>query len=104
MNSTIPSYQISPSTNSRKKYDVVRLNPVKKITSFGAKGYLDFTLTNNDEQKKRNYIKRHSVNEDWSDLSKPGTWSRFLLWNKRTINESARDMEQKFNIKIKVVL
>ena len=95
------TYTISPSKNSTKKYDVSQLNTKKKITSFGAKGYSDYTKpTENNEKKKENYIKRHSVNEDWNDLSKAGTWARYILWNKPTINESIKNMEQKFQVKI----
>ena len=96
------TYLISPSTNKNKKFDVLQLN--KKIVSFGAKGYSDYTKpTENNEQKKVNYIKRHSVNEDWNDLTKAGTWSRFLLWNKPTLHESAKDMKRRFNINIKLI-
>ena len=96
------TYTISKSKNSNKKYDVSQLNSsMKKTTSFGAKGYSDFTIpTVNNEKKKANYIKRHSVNENWNDLSKAGTWARYILWNKPTINESIKNMEQKFHVKI----
>ena len=97
------TYLISPSTNTHKKFDVMQLNNNKKITSFGAKGYSDYTKpTENNEQKKLNYIKRHSVNENWHDLTKAGTWSRFMLWNKPTLHESAKDMKRRFNINIKL--
>ena len=97
------TYLISPSTNASKKFDVMQLNKKKKITSFGAKGYSDYTKpTENNEQKKLNYIKRHSVNENWNDLTKAGTWSRFLLWNKPTLHASAKDMKKRFNINIKL--
>ena len=105
------TYTISPSTNSSKKYDVVRQNSTRKI-SFGAYGYSDYTnptlyptatlIQKHAEQKKVNYIKRHSVNEDWRDLNKAGTWARYILWNKNTVHQSARDMEQRFHIKIKI--
>ena len=97
------TYTISPSKNSTKKYDVSQLNSKKKITSFGAKGYSDYTKpTENNEQKKLNYIKRHSVNENRNDLTKAGTWSRYLLWNKPTLHESAKDMKKRFKIKIQI--
>ena len=91
-------YIIRKSTLKTKKYDV--FNNKKKI-SFGASGYTDFT-TNHDIIKKINYIKRHIVNEDWTNLNKAGTWSRFILWNKKTIDESIKDMEHHFKIKIYV--
>ena len=97
------TYLISPSTNVSKKFDVMQLNKKKKITSFGAKGYSDYTKpTENNEQKKLNYIKRHSVNENWNDLTKAGTWARYMLWNKPTLHASAKDMKKRFKIKIQI--
>ena len=50
------TYTISPSKNSTKKYDVSQLNSKKKITSFGAKGYSDYTKpTENNEKKTELY-------------------------------------------------
>ena len=66
---------------------------------FGQAGASDMTQHKN-EQRKMNYIKRHIINEDWSDLTKSGTFSRFILWNKSTLKASIRDMEKQFNIKI----
>lgn len=65
---------------------------------FGAVGYGDYTLGTTDEQKK-NYIARHKDREDWSDTGyfKAGFWSRWILWNKRTISESIRDINERFD-------
>ena len=68
--------------------------------SFGAKGYSDYTI-HKDPKRKENYIKRHQVNEDWNDLNKAGTWSKYLSWNKPTLQDSIKNMENKFDIKIK---
>ncbi len=93
------TFIIKPSTNKTKKYDVYELPTMKKILSFGAKGYSDFP-THKDDKRKVNYIKRHSVLEDWTNLEKSGTWSRYVLWNQPTIKSSISDMQRKFNIKI----
>lgn len=69
----------------------------KKI-KFGAVGYEDFTM-HKDTQRKERYWNRHRK-EDWSDLYKAGTWSRYLLWNKTTLRDSIKDMEERFNIQI----
>lgn len=90
-------YQLYKYISGPKKYCVVTPNG-KKI-SFGASGYSDFTI-NKDPNRKSNYIKRHQVREDWTDLNKAGTWSRYLLWNKPTLESSIRDMENKFGIQI----
>jgi hypothetical protein len=96
------TYIISKSTNPIKKYDVLKISmmkPIKKIASFGATGYSDYTK-HKDEERKENYISRHSIREDWDDLNTAGTWARFILWNEKTINKSIKDMEKRFNIKI----
>ena len=71
-----------------------------KKVSFGAKGYSDFTQ-HKDTERKKNYIARHRVNQNWNDLKTAGAWSKNLLWNKPTISASIKNMENKFNIDIK---
>lgn len=75
----------------------------------GQAGYRDYTimnqpgyeLKNEDEAEhiKEIYLKRHKK-EDWTDLKKAGTWASGLLWNKPTMEESAKDMSEKFGIRI----
>jgi len=80
------------------KYEV-ELNG-KKI-QFGASGYSDFTLSG-DETKKTNYLLRHKARENWtrSGIMTKGFWSRWLLWNKPSIQGSIDDIEKRFNLKI----
>lgn len=92
------NYKLFVSSSPKKKFDVYLNN--KKLLSFGASGYKDFTFYPHDQKKKENYIKRHQVLENWNDLNKAGSWSRYILWNKPTLTESMRDMEKRFNIKI----
>ena len=50
----------------------------KKIIHFGQRGgntYID----HQDDLKRENYLKRHMVNEDWSEVN-AGSLSAFLLW------------------------
>ena len=72
-----------------------------KIVSFGAYGYDDFTLSG-DEEKKRLYLLRHKAREDWTKrgIKTAGFWSRWLLWNKPSIEASIEDIEDRFNVKI----
>ena len=83
-----------------KKWEIHLLNQqtgkIKRI-SFGANGYSDFTIHKNPEQKER-YIARHQVNELWTDPTKSGTLSRFILWNKPNLNDSIDDYLKRFNI------
>lgn len=86
----------------KKKYMVVLKQNVKgvdkeKIIKFGQEGADDFTITKNEEQKKL-YIDRHQKNENWTKtgISTAGFWSRWLLWNKKTINASLTDIKKRF--------
>ena len=97
---------LSESDRLNKKYQVIikeydsKGNLIKKKTlNFGAKGYDDYTLSNN-ETKKINYIKRHEKRENFDDIYTNGFWSKNLLWNKKTIRESIKDIENKYNVKV----
>jgi hypothetical protein len=88
------------SAKQNKKYDAFIENKGKvEVISFGAKGYEDYTI-HHDNKRKKSYEKRHQKNEDWQNPYKPGFWAKHLLWNKKTLEDSAKDIEEKFNIKI----
>ena len=83
-----------------KKYEVKLLNTEtnrQKTIKFGAVGYDDYTITK-DQAKKKSYIARHSVRENWSisGVDTPGFWARWLLWNKPTITASLADIKKRF--------
>jgi len=93
-------YYLEISTRSDKKFMVKRYYPTKgKIIHFGSALHEDYTI-HKDEIRKERYLKRHEKNENWNDLNKAGTWSRFILWNKPSIKDSIKDAEKRFNIKI----
>ena len=79
-----------------------------QVVHFGAKGMSDYTI-NQDPERKRLYIKRHDplrrkkAREDWSKsgIKTAGFWSRWLLWNKPTLNESIQNIEKRFRVSIK---
>jgi hypothetical protein len=79
-----------------KKYD--SFIDGRKIVSFGQKGYEDFTTHKNEDRKHR-YIQRHKKNEDWTDPLTAGFYSRWLLWNKETLQDSLKDMNDRFKDK-----
>ena len=92
---------LKPSTRSNKKYMVTIDN---KTIHFGEAGASDYTIHKDNERKER-YIARHKAREDWNDIMTAGYWSRWLLWNKPTIEESIRDINKKQNkIKVKSIL
>lgn len=68
-----------------------------KTIYFGAAGMDDFTKSNDKEKKKR-YLTRHSKNESWSDPMTAGALSRWILWNKPTLEASIRDFCRRFDL------
>ena len=90
---------LSVSPNPKYKY---RAKVNNKNIDFGANGYSDYILSGGDDVKKNAYIARHQVREDWNNLNR-GSFSRFILWNKKTLKASIKDMEKRFNIKIILV-
>ena len=88
------------STREGKKYMVVLdNNGSKKTIHFGASGYDDYT-THHDEERKKRYIDRHQKREDWtnSGILTSGFWSKHLLWNKKTIATSMKDIRDRFSL------
>jgi hypothetical protein len=90
-------YHPYKSDKPEKKYYIIT-NSGRKIY-FGAAGMSDFTK-HKDEARKERYINRHKNNENWgkSGIDTAGFWSRWLLWNKKTIKESYNDIKNRFNI------
>jgi hypothetical protein len=64
-------------------------------TDFGAIGYQDFT-DHKDPERKNRYLKRHAKNENWNDPYSAGALSRWILWNKSTIEESLQHYKRIF--------
>ena len=87
---------LSESHRQDKKFQVV-VNG--KVIHFGQKGYEDFTI-HKDKKRLMNYIKRHKKNENWNDFNSAGFYSRWLLWNKPTLEESMDDIKKRFGIDI----
>ena len=51
-----------------------------------------------DDERKQRYIKHHEKRETWDDPLTAGFWSRSLLWNKNTLQESIDDINKRFNL------
>ena len=66
-------------------------------TSFGALGYEDYTQ-HGDKKRKQLYLNRHRKNEDWSNPKTAGALSRWILWNKPTLEESIQDYIKRFHM------
>ena len=84
---------IQTSRRKDKKLDAVIDG--KKTISFGAAGMSDFTLHKDDDRKER-YIARHRKNENWRDPKTAGFYSRWILWNKKTLRESTDDLNARY--------
>lgn len=74
-------------------------NNIIKTVHFGATGYSDYIKSGGDDRKKELYIKRHQVRENFNNYMSAGALSRWILWNKPTLNESIKDYKKKFNLK-----
>ena len=75
----------------------------KRTIHFGAKGYFDYTLyykQNKDlaEKKKKAYIARHEVNENFNDPLTPGSLAKHILWSEPTIESAISKFKKKFNL------
>ena len=90
--------KLRKSRRLEKKYEV-ELENAKKVY-FGQAGASDYTKHHDDKRKLR-YINRHNRGrENWNDYRTPGFWSRWLLWNKGSVEESKKDIEKKCGLKI----
>lgn len=90
--------KIKTSNNKDKKFDAVfERDGRTKVISFGASGMSDFTK-NKDEDRKKLYIQRHQKREDWNNPVSAGALSRYVLWNKPTLEASIKDYKKRFNL------
>ena len=89
---------IKPSSRKDKKFEAVIDN--KKTISFGQKGASDYTIHKDDERKKR-YLQRHK-HDHFNNPLYPSFFSTNLLWNKKTLSESIKDTNNKYNVNIKM--
>ena len=49
-------------------------------------------------EKRRQYIARHRATEDWTDPKRPGTLSRYVLWEKPTVPEAVHAYRRRFAV------
>jgi len=57
-------------------------------------------ISSSDSKKRKELYKLRHANDNVDDLSYPGAWSMNLLWNKKTLEKSIIDMEERYNITI----
>jgi len=71
------------------------------VVKFGAYNFNDYTTYYGRDPivantKKALYLSRHKPREDWSDPKTPGALSRWILWNRPTIESSLSDFKRRF--------
>ena len=84
---------ITKSNKRFKKYDAIISD--HHLVSFGDNRYQDYTM-HKDTLRKDHYINRHKKNENWNDYTTPGFYSRWILWNLPSLEESVRDTMIRF--------
>ena len=92
---------IKKSTKSDKKYMAIFTNndkSKKKTVHFGANGMSDYTIHKDKDRMKR-YLNRHRKRENWEQCDTAGALSRWVLWNKTSLQGSIKDYKKKFNLK-----
>ena len=93
------SVRIHRSTRAGKKLMAVFTleNGHTRTVHFGSAGASDYTQHRNPVRKQR-YLARHAPREDWNNPMTAGALSRWVLWNKETLDNSIVDYIQRFDI------
>lgn len=92
---------IKPSTRQNKKYMATFSDGT--VTHFGGKGCMDFIKYSKQshalgDAKRSAYIKRHGAMESWRDPTTAATLSRYILWEKRTLESAIRAYKRRFRL------
>jgi len=97
----ITHIKLDKSEQDKKKFVATFYDQDKKkvkTTHFGSAGMSDYTI-NKDDARKELYLNRHKARENWNDFTSAGALSRWVLWNKKTLQLSLKDYMRKFNLK-----
>ena len=87
---------LKPSSRPSKRYEIIFSEP-KRTIHFGAKNGSTY-IDHKDKVIRYNYLKRHIVNENWSNKN-PGSLSAIILWgNSTNLNENLNEYLRKFKI------
>lgn len=96
--------EITKSNRNNKRFQAVFIDDKTgkklKTTQFGLKNPKIGTYIDHQNDKlKENYLKRHKKNENWNDFMSAGSLSRYILWNKKTYQESLDNYKKLFKLK-----
>ena len=53
---------------------------------------------NKNKTRKRRYMSRHKKRENWNNYMSAGSLSRYILWNKPTLEASIKDYKKRFKL------
>ena len=95
---------VKPSKAKHKKLTATFYCPIrKKYTKvhFGDRRYNDFTTYNKKygakvaNERKKLYLQRHR-NDNYGDVTSPGSLAKHILWNKKTVKNSINDYKRRY--------
>ena len=86
---------IKNSTRKDKKLMLILPNKTIHFGSATSNTYVEGA----SEKKKENYLKRHAINEDWTEIN-PGSLASQILWgDSRNLETNIKSYFKKFGIK-----
>ena len=87
--------KIENSHQANKRFLAI-FNDGTKI-NFGLKGASTYIDGNRTEKERENYIKRHSVRENFNNPKTAGSLSKWILWgDSKSIDKNYNDFIKKF--------
>jgi hypothetical protein len=96
---------VVPARDGVHKYKAVFLQDSgrKRTTAFGAVGYKDFIQYSKEDkdiaaEHKNLYLTRHRKTEHWDQPLTAGALSRWVLWNRPSLQESVEAFRKKFQL------
>ena len=111
----MPSRNKSKRTSKKGKLKLVKITRSPKkdkklmavfsdgsVTHFGAAGMQNYGGVGKErhlsEERKKRYIARHKSRENLNKPDSPGALSRYVLWNKSTLQASIADYKRRFKL------
>ena len=81
-------------SQSNRKDKRLQAKVEARTVHFGARGGETF-VDHGDQAKKEAWIARHEARENWEDLQTAGALAKHVLWNKRSIAASIKDINRR---------
>ena len=92
------AFMLSISNRPSKKWKIVQSGGIGRVIHFGDKNDEDY-IFNRSEARKQQYLRCHEGDYEQFRHQAP-FWTRWLLWNCYTLEESIKDVERRFNLKV----